>query len=1044
MKIRTATLLLGLGVVQLPAHADLFFSEYVEGSSNNKALEITNKTGVTVDLSSYEIQVFFNGNTSAGSTIALSGSLDDGRVFVVADDGADAAVLNVADQTTTSSLFNGDDAIVLLNGGVVIDSIGQVGFDPGSEWGSGDISTQNNTLRRIDTISEGDTDQFNVFDPAEQWLGFAQDSFDGLGNGDGSTDPTDPTDPPAAGVDNLYFSEYIEGSSNNKALEIYNASGAIVDLAEFSVEIYFNGSSAAGKTIALSGSLADGAVYVVADSSAVGAILNQADQTVGGGLFNGDDAIVLRQNGEIVDVIGQVGSDPGSQWGSGDISTQNNTIRRLHSVTQGDRDGGDAFDPAQEWSGFANDSFDDLGVYASAPPQPVLTLIHDIQGAGSSTPLNGQTVSVEAIVVGDFQNNDAADSGALKGFYIQEEDADADDNPLTSEGIFVYDNAGSVDVAVGDRVIVNGTAGEYYNMTQISAQSVTVVSSGEALPTVTNIDLPVSAADDFEAYEGMLTSFAQSLVISEYYNFGRYGEIVLALPLDGEERQMTPTAVEEPGSAQQQARSAANLLARITLDDGRTEQNPDPALHPNGLVFDLSNRFRGGDVVQGAYGILDYRYSKYRLQPTAAANYVPANPRPQVPHVDGALKVASFNVLNYFTTLDENGNNCGPGLDLGCRGADNLEEFTRQRAKIIAAIADIDADIVGLIEIENNDTASIDDLIAGLNERMGAGTYQKIDTGFIGDDAIKVAYIYKPAVVLALGDFAILDQSVDARFIDSKNRPALAQTFMSLETAGRFTVAVNHLKSKGSDCNELDDPDNGDGQGNCNLTRSQAAGALVDWLATNPTGYGDGDKLIIGDLNAYDKEDPINAITTAGYTDLLARDLGEFAYTYVFDGQYGYLDHALANGSMQAQATQVGVWHINADEPNLLDYDTSYKKPAQDALYEANAYRSSDHDPVIVGLDLNATLSDILVFVEQADLIGAGNNAKRKLKVFTHWLVLAQKLSSHQRFQGATCSILGGLEKMSDGERWPRDLIEGSDAATVSSMIGNYRQNTCF
>ena len=166
-------------------------------------------------------------------------------------------------------------------------------------------------------------------------------------------------------------------------------------------------------------------------------------------------------------------------------------------------------------------------------------------------------------------------------------------------------------------------------------------------------------------------------------------------------------------------------------------------------------------------------------------------------------------------------------------------------------------------------------------------------------------------------------------------------------------MVVNHLKSKGSDCNDAGDPDLGDGAGNCNLTREGAALALVDWLATDPTGSGDPDFLIIGDLNSYNKEDPIDALVAGGYTDLLHQYLGDGAYTYVFDGQLGYLDHALAGAALLDQVTGTGVWHINADEPDLLDYDMTYKAAAQDALYEPNAYRSSDHDAIVVGLDLD-------------------------------------------------------------------------------------------
>ena len=191
----------------------------------------------------------------------------------------------------------------------------------------------------------------------------------------------------------------------------------------------------------------------------------------------------------------------------------------------------------------------------TSPPTPARDYIHDIQGSGAASPLAGTTVTVEAIVVGDFQNNGAADSGDLAGFYLQERDADADADPATSEGIFVYDGSGAVDVAVGDLVRVTGPVSEYYGLTEISAKSVEVLGQ-EALPTPVDLTLPVTSIDEFEVYEGMRVRFAQPLVVAEYYNFDRYGEIVLAQPLAGEDRPYTPTAVDLPGSAEA-ARSTA-------------------------------------------------------------------------------------------------------------------------------------------------------------------------------------------------------------------------------------------------------------------------------------------------------------------------------------------------------------------------------------------------------------------------------------------------------------------------------------------------------
>jgi predicted extracellular nuclease len=485
----------------------------------------------------------------------------------------------------------------------------------------------------------------------------------------------------------------------------------------------------------------------------------------------------------------------------------------------------------------------------------------------------------------------------------------------------------------------------------------------------------------------MLVRFPQPLVVSEYFNYERFGELVLALPLPGETRPFTPTSIVEPG-APALARAQANLLSRITLDDGLSTQNPVVLRHPDGNAFSLLNRFRGGDRVQNTVGVIGVDFSLYRIQPTGPAEYTSVNPRPSAPQdVGGTLKAAAMNTLNFFLTGDYPtgdplDNRCGASQTLECRGhdTDQPNEFTRQRDKLVAAVAGLGADVVGLNEIEN--TPGVDPLgdpshglVAGLNSLLGAGTYASIDTGVIGTDAIRVGLIYKPAEVVPVGLFKVLTSSVDPRFIDTKSRPALAQTFEELATGARFTVVVNHLKSKGSDCNDVGDPDAGDGQGNCNNTREAAAQAIVDWLATDPTGSGDSDFLIIGDLNSYAQEDPIDAIKagsddTAGteddYTNLVAQFLGTYAYSYVFDGQAGYLDHALSNTSLTPQVTGVAEWHINADEPDVFDYDTSFKPASQDALYEPNAYRSSDHDPVIVGLDLTTSYDDLRRLVRLA------------------------------------------------------------------------------
>lgn len=569
------------------------------------------------------------------------------------------------------------------------------------------------------------------------------------------------------------------------------------------------------------------------------------------------------------------------------------------------------------------------------------TLIHSIQGSGTSSPIDGSDVVIQGVVTGDYQDT----STGLKGFFVQEETADHDADPLTSEGIFVYDNGFGVDVDMGDVVRVQGVVDEYNNLTEITSVSKLSVCSTGASVTPTGVTLPISDTLDLESVEGMLVNFSQRLYVTDDYNLGRYGEVSLSV----NDRLFIPTNVITPGTPAN-ALQALNDRSRILLDDGNGSQNPDPIIYPS-PELSATNIIRSGDSISNLTGVLDYAHGNYRIQPTGAITFTSDNPRPAAHDpVGGVLKVASFNVLNYF-----NGDGQGGGFPTS-RGASSQSEFTRQRDKIINAILAMDADVIGLMEIENDgysQYSAIQDLVNGLNAVAGAGTYDFIDPGvsMIGTDAIAVGFLYKPGSVEPLGSSAILDSTVDPDFIDTKNRPVLAQTFEVKSTGDKFTVAVNHLKSKGSDCDTLGDPDTGDGQGNCNLTRTKAANALGRWLATGPTSSGITDTLIIGDLNSYAKEDPITAIVDAGYVNLVDKYVGSGAYSYIYYGQAGYLDHALASSSLVQHVIGATIWHINADEPNVLNYKEEYKSTGQvSSLYADDPYRSSDHDPVIVGL----------------------------------------------------------------------------------------------
>jgi len=596
------------------------------------------------------------------------------------------------------------------------------------------------------------------------------------------------------------------------------------------------------------------------------------------------------------------------------------------------------------------------------------TPIYQIQGSGLSAAITG-SVTTRGVVVGDYEGP----SPALRGFYIQDPTGDGDAN--TSDGIFVF-NGNNDSVSLGDVVRVVGTAAEFQDQTQISATTITKCGTGTVTPV--DVTLPFASPTEAERYEGMLVRLPQTLYVTEHFQLGRFGQVVLS----SGGRLKQPTNVTTPGAAAN-ALQAQNNLNRIILDDALQNQNPDPILFGrNGQPLSASNTLRGGDTATGIVGVMTYTWAgnaasgnAYRVRPIGAlngyVNFVAANPRPTTaPDVGGTLRVVGFNLLNFFNTFDglpDTVDNCtngvgGPPTD--CRGADTLAEFNRQWPKTVAAILAMNPDVLGFNEMENDGygpDSAIAFLVNKLNEATAPGTYAFIDadaaTGQVnalGTDAIKVGLIYKPARVTPVGQTAVLNTPAFVNGGDSapRNRASLAQAFQQNDNGAIFIVNVNHLKSKGSAC---DLPDQGDGQGNCNVVRTNAAQQLAAWLATNPTGIADPDILLIGDYNSYAKEDPITALKNAGYINLIENRLGDDAYSYVFDGQWGYLDHALASPSLNAQVSGVAEYHINADEPSVLDYNTDFKTPnLQALLYAPDQYRVSDHDPVVVGLSLTA------------------------------------------------------------------------------------------
>ncbi|SEL91734.1 hypothetical protein SAMN04515665_12322 [Blastococcus sp. DSM 46786] len=621
----------------------------------------------------------------------------------------------------------------------------------------------------------------------------------------------------------------------------------------------------------------------------------------------------------------------------------------------------DAAADALVWSGPAPASKGTVNPAGTTDPEPeepvdvcATTPTHEIgsvQGAGAESPLAGQQVTVRGIVVGDLEG--------FGGFHLQ--DADGDGDAATSDGVFVFSD---VAVDLGDTVAVTGQAQERFGQTQIAAREDAAVCAEGAvadLPAATPLDLP-AGDEDRERLEGMLVAPVDTLTVSEVFDLTRFGELTLS---EGG-LLVQPTELARPGTAEAEAVAAGNTLRRIVLDDGVSERvtvRTAPYLSPETPV-------RVGDELELIEPlVLGYGFDQWRLQPadgTADGVFAPQNTRPKAPEaVGGDIQVAAFNVLNYFLTFEE------PG-----RGARSAEQLELQADKIVPAIEALGAEVVTLMEIEDTDSTGYspgdaDRALADLVRRLNAAAgYDKWDHVPLPDelygvdrDVIRNGIIYQDDVVLPVGDPVGL---VDETVWDNAREP-IAQTFV--KDGDAFTVVANHFKSKSPGEPTGDNVDSGDGQGAWNGDRVRQAASLAQFAAELRESTGDQDVVLMGDLNAYTQEDPIQLLEDAGWTDLGLR-FDEGSYSYVFDDMSGSLDHALATAELTAKITDVTHWNINAVESFAYQY---YGDPA---LYAADPYRSSDHDPLVLGIDLEERCQGLLPTVrgtEGKDLLSGTN-----------------------------------------------------------------------
>lgn len=562
------------------------------------------------------------------------------------------------------------------------------------------------------------------------------------------------------------------------------------------------------------------------------------------------------------------------------------------------------------------------------------TAIDAIQGNADSSPLVGQQLITQGVVTAVLYQGSPAAGIVLR--------ATARGNSDAANSLFIADATAANIYQAGQVLQVSGTVAELNQLTSLTQVSDIKLCDEQASVQPVTLRLPLLPGQNWERLEAALLSFDMPLTVIDTYGLLRFGEVTLA-----DKRLMVPTEIMLPGEAAAELNITQQQRHMLVLDDGLATQNPEP-LNLGNRSITANSTLRVGDTVTGVSGILLQDERGYRLVPTATPQFTSNNPRPEAPAAKpaAALRIASFNVLNYF-----NGEGQSPAFPTR-RGASNTAEFARQQAKTVAALAALDADVIGLLEVENNGYSAkgaLAQLTAALN-KVAAKPYRFIiTTEQPGSDAIKVALLYRPSAVSVEGKAAMLL----AKPFDWGSRPPLAQSFRHLASNELVTVSINHFKSKGSCPKDATDAnaEQNDGQACWNALRTQSAKALSDWLHSQPTGVTTDKQIILGDLNAYRMEDPIRALQQHDWRYLGAE--GDTAYSYVYRGRTGSLDHALASPALASKLTTMQHWAINADEPTLLDYNVEFKSAAQQQLlFAPTPYRSSDHDPLIATFKL--------------------------------------------------------------------------------------------
>ncbi|MDG6108846.1 ExeM/NucH family extracellular endonuclease [Dactylosporangium aurantiacum] len=620
--------------------------------------------------------------------------------------------------------------------------------------------------------------------------------------------------------------------------------------------------------------------------------------------------------------------------------------------------------------------------------------IAEIQGTDTDTsPYAGRSnITTEGVVTAVYR------TGGFNGFYLQTGGAGGteadDDTPGASDAIFVFGSAAANQVAAGDSVRVTGTVTEFQGTTEITGPAVTKLTT--PLPpvapgTIAWSSLTTSAQK--EAHEGELIAPQGTFTVADNYDTNWYGSFTLAA---GDTPLRQPTDAGRPGSAAALAAVADNAARMVTLDDGASVNYSGAANTGTPLPWlTATNAVSiGAKVTFHQPVILEYRFSLWNFQPTkqvtddgaAVATFSDTRTGNQQPaDVGGTVRLATFNVENYFPMTGELYVQQGRGTctyykdragtpiavdectGSGPRGAATAESFQRQQAKIVTGINRLGASVVSLEEVENSAKFGLDrdfalaGLVDALNAAAGGNVWAYVPSPAVvpavaAEDVIRSAFIYKPAEVALVGTSTILTTQSGPGQPFSIAREPLAQAFKKAGAtdADAFLVVTNHWKSRRSgaplypgDAEDTSSP--AVNQGSFNETRVREAQATAAFAAQVAASVGTDRIFLVGDLNAYTHEDPLQVLYDAGYTDLGAT-YEPSQSTYSFDGLQGSLDHVLANPAARAMVTGADVWQINAQEAIAYSY-SRYNYNATLLFNGGDPFAASDHDPVVVGLN---------------------------------------------------------------------------------------------